>query len=82
MQTVSIHPTSKGWVVRAESVNEQFFFSGAAAETSALRLANGLAHASPVQIEIFLRDGALARRFLVPPAGPVGVGQPLDQSGA
>ena len=47
--------------------NEQFFRSGASAESAAIRLAQGVADAGEgSRVEIYLRDGRLGRRFFVP----------------
>lgn len=67
MQTVSILPADAGWRVRAPSVHDQLFSKGSAAETAAIKLASALAQTEPVCVEVFLRDGSLARRFYVPP---------------
>lgn len=67
MQTVSILPAAGGWVVQAPEIAEQFFAKGSAAETAAWKLATALALTEHVEIAIFLRDGSLARRFVVPP---------------
>ena len=55
-------------VVRSEAIrNELFFKSGASAESAAIRLAQGWATAGEsAQVEIYIRDGTLARRFVVP----------------
>lgn len=67
MQTVSILPAEPGWMVRASGACDQHFAKGSAAETAAIKLATAMAKRSPVRVEIYLRDGSLARRFLVPP---------------
>ena len=47
--------------------NELFFRSGASAEGAEVRLAQGLVGAGEsAQIEIYLRDGDLARRLVIP----------------
>lgn len=68
MKAIEIVPADGGWMMRSEAIeNELFFKSGASAESAAVRLAQGLADAGEgAQIEIYLRDGTLGRRFLVP----------------
>lgn len=68
MKTISIVPAEAGWMLRTDVVsNEQFFRSGASAESAAIRLAQGLADAGlGARVEIYLRDGSLGRRFVVP----------------
>ena len=55
-------------MVRSDAVeNDLFFKSGASAESAAIRLAQGLADAGEhSDVQIYLRDGSLARRFTVP----------------
>lgn len=68
MNTISIVPVEGGWLLRSDVLaNELFFKSGSSAESSALRLAKGLADASKsARVEIYLRDGTLGQRFTVP----------------
>ena len=68
MKAISIVPAEGGWMVRSDAIeNELFFRSGGSAESAAIRLAQGLADAGTgASIEIHLRDGSLARRFVVP----------------
>jgi hypothetical protein len=68
MKAIEILPAEGGWMLRSDAVdNAAFFRSGASAESAAHRLARGLAEAGHgAQVEIFLRDGSLARRFTVP----------------
>lgn len=73
MKSIEIVPAECGWRVRSDAIeNDLFFRSGASAESAAIRLAQGLAdtgeHAS---IEIYIRDGSLARRFMVPSLRPI-----------
>ncbi|MDP3173740.1 MAG: hypothetical protein Q8M88_04840 [Phenylobacterium sp.] len=74
MKTISIKAAAQGWMLRSDAIaTEQFFSSGASAESAAIRLAQGLADAGEnSSIEIHLRDGSLGRRFVVPalPARP------------
>lgn len=68
MKAIEIIPAEGGWMVRSNAIENQLFFTtGASAESAALRLAQGLAEAGEEsQVEIYLRDGSLARRFSVP----------------
>lgn len=68
MKVVEIVPAEGGWMVRSDAVeNEMFFKSGASAESAAIRLAQGIADAGEhTRVEIYVRDGSLARRFTVP----------------
>ena len=75
---VFIEPTQQGWLVRGDfSDSPRQFTSGACAEQAARELSLSLAQAGePVVLEIRLRDGARAGRFLFPPCS----GQPLEAS--
>lgn len=68
MKIIEIVPADGGWMVRSNAIeNELFFKSGASAESAAVRLAQGLADAGEdARVEIYIRDGSLARRFTVP----------------
>ena len=68
MKGISMVPAAGGWMVQSEAIeNELFFKSGASAESAAVRLAQGLADAGEgARIEIYLHDGSLGRRFVVP----------------
>lgn len=63
---ISVKPSVIGWSVQTdESLNEQMFFSGAKAEGAARSLAGKLAEQGEAsEIQIFLRDGVLAGRFV------------------
>lgn len=67
MNAISITPADGGWMLSSDAIaNEQFFVSGASAESAAIRLAQGLAEAGRgASVEIRLRDGSLGRRFAV-----------------
>lgn len=73
MKAIEIIPAESGWMVRSNAIENQLFFrSGASAESAALRLAQGLAEAGEEsQVEIYIRDGTLVRRFTVPPTVPL-----------
>ena len=69
---ISIEPVQGGWAVRQPGVeNALLFASGAKAEAAARSLGERLSNAGqPGEIRVFLRDGALAGRFLCRPAAP------------
>jgi hypothetical protein len=64
---ISVKPVGDGWSVQSDAFDsEMMFLSGAKAEAAARRLANTLArNGQDSQINIFLRDGALAGQFAV-----------------
>ena len=68
VRVIVVEPFAQGWAVRQSAVdNSQLFVSGAKAEDAALRLGARLAGAGePTEIQVYLRDGALAGRFLCP----------------
>jgi hypothetical protein len=68
VRVIVVEPFAQGWAVRQPSVdNSQVFVSGAKAEDAALRLGASLANAGePAEIQVYLRGGALAGRFLCP----------------
>ncbi len=68
MKVIEIVPAEGGWMVQSDAIeNELFYRSGASAESAAVRLAQGLAEAGEhTRIDIYIRDGSLARRFTVP----------------
>ncbi len=68
---IFVEPSSDGWIVRGDfSGGPLQFATGARAEQAARDLAHRLADAGePVILEIRLRDGARAGRFLFPPHG-------------
>ncbi len=67
MKTIEIVPAGSGWMIRSDVIkNELLFRSGASAESAAVRLGQGLADAGESsQISVFIRDGSLARQFIV-----------------
>ena len=69
---ISVKPSVVGWSVQTdETLNAQMFFSGAKAEGAARSLAGKLAEQGEAsEIQIFLRDGALAGRFVCGALGP------------
>jgi hypothetical protein len=71
---ISVVPLGDGWAVRSGGFeNEMMFTAGAKAEAAARDLARRVAASGhTAEVAIFLRDGALAGRFLhaaAPPAG-------------
>ena len=69
VQAITIKPSADGWAVRTEAFDSEMFFrSGAEAEAAARRLGTKIARTgAAVEIQIFLRDGALGGRYLCPP---------------
>jgi hypothetical protein len=66
VSVIVVEPFAQGWAVRQPSVNNsQVFVSGAKAEDAARRLGARLARAGlPAEIQVYLRNGALAGRFI------------------
>jgi hypothetical protein len=66
---IFVEPSSDGWIVRGDFRGGPLQFpTGARAEQAARDLAHRLADAGePVVLDIRLRDGARAGRFLFPP---------------
>jgi len=67
---IRVEPLANGWAVRHDDVaNPQVFASGAKAESAARSLGARLARTGDAtEVEIILRDGSLAGRFLCPAA--------------
>jgi hypothetical protein len=63
---ISVVPVGNGWAVRSSGFeNEMLFNAGAKAEAAARALAHRVAESGrAAEVTIFLRDGALAGRFL------------------
>jgi hypothetical protein len=68
VRVIVVEPFAQGWAVKQSSVdNSQVFVSGAKAEDAALRRGTSLANAGePAEIQVYLRGGALAGRFICP----------------
>lgn len=66
---IYVEPAGEAWAVQSSlSDNPMIFATGASAEQAARALAHRLADAGePVVLDIKLRDGARAGRFLFPP---------------
>jgi hypothetical protein len=64
--TISITAAQDGWCVEGDTVEHgMMFLSGAEAENAARLLAQRYAEAGqPTEIEVFLRDGSLAGRYI------------------
>jgi len=69
IRVIAVMPVGEGWTVRSEPFdNEMMFLSGAKAEAAARRMGSTIAKGGETaEIRIFLRDGALAARFICPP---------------
>jgi len=67
---IRVEPMADGWAVRHDDVeNPQIFLSGAKAESAAMSLGARLADAGDAaEVQIILRDGRLAGRFVCPVA--------------
>jgi hypothetical protein len=67
---ISVLPVADGWAVRSAGFeNDMLFSAGAKAEAAARDLARRCAaNGRTAEVAIFLRDGALAGRFLHPAA--------------
>jgi hypothetical protein len=65
---ISVAPAGDGWAVRSDAFeNTLMFEAGGRAEAAARSLAARYAQAGlPAEVRIFLRDGALAGRFMHP----------------
>jgi hypothetical protein len=65
---ISVAPAGDGWAVRSEALERDLTFDrGARAEAAARALADRYAKSGRhAEVEIFLRDGALAGRFIHP----------------
>ena len=70
VQLIVVEPCADGWAVRQPSIaNAQLFVSGAKAEDAARLLGTRLADAGqPAEIQVYLRNGDLAGRFVLAPA--------------
>ena len=66
---IRIEAAQDGWNVQGDTLeNGMLFLSGAEAETAARALAQRYSDAGqPTEIEVFLRDGSLAGRYVSVP---------------
>jgi hypothetical protein len=69
VHTVCVEALAGGWAVSANGFgNDMLFLSGEAAEAAARKLAGAIAASGEtVELEIWLRDGRLAGRFMSAP---------------
>lgn len=76
IRKIIVAPAPTGWSVRSEGFeNAMLFLSGAKAERAARQLAEQVASAGDhAEVEVRLRDGALAGRFVCSPLGREGRG--------
>lgn len=67
---ISVVPAGDGWAVRSAGFeNDMLFAAGAKAEAAARDLARRIAqNGRSAEVAVYLRDGALAGRFLHPAA--------------
>ncbi len=65
-QAITVAPSGDGWAVKSTPFdNEMFFRNGGTAEAAARSLGAKIAGVSSlVVIEVFLRDGSLAGRYV------------------
>lgn len=68
---ISVTPAGEGWSVRSDVLDGPLAFArGARAEQAARALARRYAEAGQsAEVQVFLKDGALAGRFLHPARG-------------
>jgi hypothetical protein len=69
VQAITVAPDGDGWSVKSDALDTELFFrSGAVAEAAARSLGTKMACAgAAVEIQIFLRDGQMAGRFICTP---------------
>jgi len=67
--TISITAEQDGWRVQGDTLeNGMMFLSGAEAENAARLIARRYSNAGqPTEVEVFLRDGSLAGRYVSVP---------------
>ena len=71
VRKIFVAPAETGWSVRSDGFeNDMLFLSGAKAETTARKLAEKIATSGEhAEVQVRLRDGSLAGRFVCAPAG-------------
>jgi hypothetical protein len=69
IRKIFVAPAQNGWSVKSDGfANDMMFLSGAKAESTARTLAEKIAgQGEPAQVEVRLRDGSLAGRFVCAP---------------
>jgi hypothetical protein len=74
-EVITVAPSYGAWIVeRRAKARPQSFLSGATAEAAARQLGEALARGGQAaEIQILLRDGRLAERFICPAAREFGV---------
>ena len=75
-EVITVAPSQGAWIVqRRAKASPQTFRSGATAEAAARQLGAAIARGGEAaEIQIFMRDGSLAERFVCPAAiqpGPI-----------
>lgn len=70
IEVITVAPSHGAWIVeRRARTNPQTFRSGATARAAARQLGEAIARGGqPAEIQVFLRDGSLAERFICPAA--------------
>jgi hypothetical protein len=70
-EVITVAPSHGAWIVeRGTKTNPQTFRSGATAEAAARQMGDAIARGGQsAEIQIFLRDGQLAERFVCPAVG-------------
>lgn len=77
VQAITVAPIANGWTLKSAAFDNDMFFQSDA-EAAACSLGTKMARVVPaVQIQIFLRDGALSGRYICTP-GRLLVLQPRD----
>ena len=73
--TIVVAPAGDGWAVRSPFAEDEMVFPGGAkAEAAAHVLAERFAReGATAEVQVFLRDGALAGSFTHPPKPPEGL---------
>jgi hypothetical protein len=82
-RVISVEPFGEGWSVRTDTNSDvKHFSSGREAEGAARRLAERFGNAGQsAEIQIWLRDGTMAGRFVCPPPsmGSAATGERSEQ---
>jgi hypothetical protein len=71
-EVITVAPSHGAWVVgRGATTKPQTFRSGATAEAAARQMGDAIARGGQsAEIQIFLRDGRMAERFVCPAVDP------------
>ena len=83
MRSITVTPADSGWAVRSDAIDNHLVFrSGAKAEEAAKRLGQALADSGElVQIDVHLRDGERAGRFVCVPQPLTAAAEPSATAG-